>query len=170
MMRITQNCGLMNTLKPASYDVMKKRYTLTSTTFDGELTFTYNEDSVLTGFFNDSTMRIEHLQFLHTCFPVVESLLEKLAGNSKTLTIKLTTQDVTFEQFWDAYAMKVDRQDALKVWDKMSRTEQIKAFEGIPSYNYFLMVRKNQERMYPATYLRGKYDNDYKSLAKAVQA
>ncbi|WP_461135515.1 hypothetical protein [Spirosoma lituiforme] len=146
---------------------MKKRYTITSSMFPGELTFTYNDESTLTGFFNDAELTVEHLQFLNKNFPVTEKLLEQMAGNSKSMTIRLTTNEVTFDQFYDAYGLKVDKQDAIKAWDKMSRDDQIKAFENIPSYNFYLMTRPNQNKLYPATYLRGKFDNDYKALAKA---
>ncbi|WP_155297345.1 hypothetical protein [Spirosoma aerolatum] len=149
---------------------MKKRYSITSTSFEGELSFCYNEEGILTGFFNDADLSIDHLNYFHKNFPVVEKLLEAMAGNSSTLTIRLTTQEVTFDQFWDAYGMKIDKQDAIKAWEKMSEEDRIQAFERIPSYNYFLAIRKNQEKMYPATYLRGKWDNDYKALAKAIKA
>ncbi|RIV21364.1 hypothetical protein DYU11_18330 [Fibrisoma montanum] len=148
---------------------MKHRYTITSTSFEGELTFTYNEEGILTGFFNDATLSEKHLDWLHRNFPVVQVLLERMAGNSETLTIRLTTNEVTFEQFWEAYNYKVDKQEAKKAFDKLTKDEQIKAFETIPSYNFYLMMRPNTNRLYPATYLRGKFENDYKSLAKATQ-
>lgn len=152
----------------AHYDFMKKRYSITSSAFEGELTFAYDESDVLTGFFNAATMNEQQIVWLATHFPMTVSLLEQVAGMSSTLTIRLTTQEVTFQEFWDAYNYKVDRKDAEKAWDKLTLAEKITAFERIPSYNYFLMTRRNQERMYPATYLRGKYDNDYKALAKAT--
>ena len=158
----------MNKDKPAKYDVMKKRYSITSTAFEGELTFTYNEQGVLTGFFNDANLAEEHLQFLHSYFPVLESFLERMAGKSKSMTIRLTTQEVTFDQFWDAYGLKADRQDAMKAWEKMSQAGRMLAFERIPQYNYYLSMRPNQNKLYPATYLRGKFQNDYKALAKAT--
>ena len=151
-----------------SFDIMKKRYSITSTAFDGELTFCYNEHGILTGFFNDATLANEHLHFLHAHFPMVEMLLEKMAGNSKTMTIRLTTNEVTFEEFWEAYNLKVDKQDAIKAWDKLSQADRVQAFERIPQYNYYMMGRPNQNRLYPATYLRGKWENDYKALAKAT--
>lgn len=149
---------------------MKKRYTITSTSFEGELTFTYNEEGILTGFFNDSKMTMAHLQYLHRAFPVVEDLLEQLAGKSETLQIRLTTNEVTFEEFWEAYKYKVDKQEAKKAFDALTTAQQIRAFEQIPSYNYYMMTRPNQNRLYPATYLRGKFDNDYKALAKAAKS
>lgn len=157
----------MNALKSAKFQVMKKRFTITSTAFEGELTFTYNEEGLLTGFFNDAKLAEEHLIFLHGNFPVLETLLERMAGNSKTMTIRLTTHEVTFEQFWDAWKLKVDKQDAMKAWEKMSIADRIQAFERIPQYNFYLSTRPNQNALYPATYLRGKYENDYKELAKA---
>ena len=95
-------------------------------------------------------------------------LLERLAGKSKTLTIRLTTTELTFDLFWDAYGLKVDRAHALKVWNRMSQADRLTAYERIPQYNYYLQTRPNQNKLYPATYLNGKFQNDYKALAKAV--
>ena len=147
---------------------MKKSYQITSTAFEGSLQFNYDEEGILVSFFNDAKLSKEHLQFLHKTFPVVEVLLERMAGNSQTLTIKLTTGELTFDVFWEDYKLKVNKPEAMKAWNQLTPDEQRQAYERIPSYNYFLMGRPNQNRMYPDTYLRGKWQNDYKQLAKST--
>ncbi|MGA0556552.1 hypothetical protein ACO2Q8_07875 [Larkinella sp. VNQ87] len=95
------------------------------------------------------------------------STLEYIAGTTTTMKIQLVTQEVTFDQFWDAYGLKVNRKEAEKAWEKLTLEQRHRAFESIPSYNYFLMTRTNQNRMYPDTWLRGKFENDYKQMAKS---
>lgn len=160
----------MNMEKPQSFDFGKTRYSVTSTKFEGELTFMYDEKGVLKWFSNDASMDDEQLAYLHHNFPTLDCLMIKLAGDSKTLLIKQTTQEITFDEFWTAYDFKMDRQDAEKAWNKMTPDQQKKAFENIPSYKYFLLMRRNQATLYPATYLRGKYDSNYKELAKQLSA
>ena len=137
--------------------------------FDGKLTFTYNQAGVLVAFTNESTMNETQLYYLQKLFPVQEEHLAVLAGDSQTLRIKLVTEKpVTFGEFFAAYNYPVERREAEKEWQKMTPADQQKAYESIPAYNYFLMTRSNQNRLYPVSFLRGrKFENDYKALAKA---
>jgi hypothetical protein len=159
----------MNMDKPGSYDFVKAKYSVTSTSFEGELTFCYNGEGVLTAFYNNAELAVEHLQFFNKNFPVVQTLLIDMAGKSKTLTIRQTTTELTFDEFYEAYNFKAGRKEAEKAWSKLTPAEQIKAFETIPSYTYFLKLRPNQNKLYPATYLNGKYDANYKELAQQLK-
>ncbi len=160
----------MNMDKPAAFDLGKTRYSITSPEFEGELTFMYDDNGKLVWFSNDAQLSEAHLVYLHKNFPVIDGLMVRMAGESKTLIIRQTTNEVTFDAFWEAYNFKMDKLDAQKAWSKLTPDQQNKAFENIPSYKYFLLMRRNQATLYPATYLRGKYDSNYKELAKQLSA
>jgi hypothetical protein len=155
----------MNTI-PKSKPFMTQRYSITSTRFEGELLFEYNE-GIVSAFYNNATLNEEQLKFLVTHFPMTVPTLEYIAGTTQTMKIRMVTNEVTFDEFWEAFKLKMNRKEAEKAWDKLTIEQQHRAFESIPSYNYFLMTRPNQNRMYPDTWLRGKFENDYKTLAKA---
>ncbi|MFC5408025.1 hypothetical protein ACFPMF_01800 [Larkinella bovis] len=145
---------------------MTQRYSITSTRFEGELLFEFNE-GVVAAFYNNATLNDDQLAFLVKNFPMTVPTLEYIAGTTKTMSIRLVTSEVTFSEFYDAFGLKVNRKEAEKAWEKLTLEQRHRAFESIPSYNYFLMTRPNQNRMYPDTWLRGKFENDYKALAKA---
>jgi hypothetical protein len=62
--------------------------------------------------------------------------------------------DDLFEAFWDKYANKIDKNQALKAWSKLSESERQKAIDYIPIY--FSNLQEWQSKKYPATYLNGK--------------
>ncbi|GAB2586421.1 hypothetical protein [Spirosoma areae] len=144
-----------------------QRYSITSPMFEGQLMFYYNEQDVLEGFSNEAEMKPEQIKWLATHFPMTIADLEWVAGSSSTIIIRRTTQELTFDEFWEAYKLKVNKKEAQVAWDKLTEPERVQAFENIPGYNYFLMYRPNQNKMYPDTYLRGKFANDYKAMAAA---
>lgn len=66
------------------------------------------------------------------------------------------TAAVTFEMFWESFDYKVDKAEAMRIWDKMVESERIAAFRYIPAYKS--MLKRNNEigKKYPKTYLRQK--------------
>lgn len=145
---------------------MKTRFLLTSSAFTGQLTFVYNENEVLTGYINDADMTDGQFAYLFCKFPFSIALLEELAKGD-TVTLTRVIEEVTFDQFYETYGYKMDRQQALKAWEKLSAADQIRAYEAIPAYNHYLLKNGHIQRLYPASYLNGrKFENDYKALAK----
>jgi hypothetical protein len=58
---------------------------------------------------------------------------------------------IPFENFYEAYGFKRDRQDAVKAWNKLSSKDRQKAIDYIPTY--YKLKKEWQETRYPATYL-----------------
>lgn len=59
----------------------------------------------------------------------------------------------TFQEFWDAYAMKLDRKGAEPVWNRLSARDKRAAIRGIAAYREDCR-RRGIAMAYPAKYLR----------------
>jgi len=64
-------------------------------------------------------------------------------------------REISFEMFWDRYGYKVDKEPARKSWLKLSPTEQIQAYDFIPTYESQLK-QSQLAKKYPVTYLNKK--------------
>lgn len=72
-------------------------------------------------------------------------------------------QEITFELFWDTYKQKVKRDRCVKLWERMSQAERIRAYNGIAVYFRHLSENTWKSKADPETYLRNKYWlNEYK--------
>lgn len=68
----------------------------------------------------------------------------------------------SFNEFWDKYGKKVDKEKAFKRWKRMTHEERKKATDFIPIY--FAKEKNIQYRKYPLTYLNARLwedGNDY---------
>lgn len=63
-----------------------------------------------------------------------------------------------FNTFWDLYGKKVQRQLALKYWEKLSKSDKAKIFETLPKY--LQSTPDLQYRVHPAKYLRDRRFED----------
>lgn len=61
-------------------------------------------------------------------------------------------ETITFQKFWDAYALKRDRVAAERTWKKLSEADRRAAFDGIASYRDDCQ-RRGIHRMYAQGYL-----------------
>lgn len=61
--------------------------------------------------------------------------------------------------FWDKYNDKIrsSKKKSLKIWDKLTSTDQVKAFTYIHTYNRH---RGNAEKKYAETYLGSELWNN----------
>lgn len=48
--------------------------------------------------------------------------------------IMIKKTDISFKDFWDAYALKRDRMAAERAWNRLPERDRRAAFEGIASY------------------------------------
>ena len=90
---------------------------------------------------------------------------EKKAGNNNTIQYR-TVQNkenrqetqYSFECFWNMYGKKVGKENAIKVWQKLSDQEQKIAIEKAPIYAKATKEKKFQKA--PERWLKGKHFND----------
>ena len=144
------------------------RYLLTSTLFEGEMVFSYDEDGNLINFANDAHLNEMQRQWLRSRFPMGQNDLTLLVHDSKTLSVQLVSADLSFANFWDEYGYKVGNKTRTnKLWDKLPDADKLKALEAIAPYRYYLATRPTMEQLYPETFLnQRRFESDYKALAK----
>ncbi|WP_080058312.1 hypothetical protein [Spirosoma aerolatum] len=148
-----------------------RRYLLTSTRFEGELSFAYDSEGILQAFSCEARLSNDQRDWLHSRFPFQEYGFRALVNDSKTLIIKLVDADLSFAHFWESYGYKVGHKSrAEKLWAKLPDSDKLKVLESIPGYVYYIQTRPHMEQLYPETYLsQRRFETDYKALAKAKQ-
>lgn len=93
-------------------------------------------------------------------------LHEYQADTSKTFNFKIqeVPLDLSFNSFWDKYGHKVGNMGrAKKLWKLLNLEDKTKAMCNITSYNYYLQMNPNIEKIYPERYLsQRRFENEYK--------
>ena len=138
-----------------------KRFSLTSVTFEGEVIFSFNDDNLLMSFDQTGASLSEPQQvFLLKNLPRDLVDIEKFLKKSPTARFVELNDAVTFDTFWNRYDEKVrsSKKKALKVWNRMTRAEQIKAVSYIPRYLQHLPP--GTEKKYAETYLNAELWNN----------
>lgn len=139
-----------------------RRFLITNPRYTGEAVLLYNTDDVLQRIDISMTdMSPETIAHFKRAVPVQLSGLEA-AFKAPTVVVESEVV-ITFEQFWKKYDHKFNKDRCEKLWDKMSKTDKIRAYYELDRYHKFL--RKNPEhfKLHPDTYLRNKaWLNDYK--------
>ena len=80
-------------------------------------------------------------------------LAQAAAAKVKVTEIETT---ISFLQFWDAYKHKAcGKSDAEKIWNKLTRIEQIEAFQYIPKLDSYLK-HAGTAKPFATTYLNKK--------------
>jgi len=135
------------------------RYIVTSSKFTGEIQLLYGPDS-----------RLLYIDFLHCDLTDIQ--IEYFKKNVPTyysdetfksnfgkseLTVIREGFRVEFEQFWDEYNQKHNRERCLKLWSKLSEGEKVKAYYGLVAYGRHLRLNTWKSKADPDTYLRNKY-------------
>jgi hypothetical protein len=138
------------------------RFILTSTAFTGEVEFRFDGDEGLKFYENRSTMDLKQRGHLYGRFPFTWSLLKELCLASTTLTLTKITVQVTFKEFYDAYANKVgNKARAEKLFNALKDTERALIMEHLPLYDAYLAARPRMEKAYPETYLsQRRWENE----------
>ena len=122
------------------------------------ITFKFNDAELLIGFELPEDWTEEKVKWIMDRMPLNITELEPFSRISK-LKIEEQITEVTFDYFYNPYAVKEARQKAEKSWERLSKAERIKAFKYIP----VLRSKCNLSGIampYPATYLNNKRWND----------
>lgn len=67
---------------------------------------------------------------------------------------ELIVSDVSFEMFWKVYDKKVGKPQAIRMWNKLTKTQHKKIMDNL--HMYIQSTPDKQYRMNPATYLNPK--------------
>lgn len=138
------------------------RYRITSPKFSGEIQLLYSPGGrLLCMDFMKADLTETQLDYFKRRCPVQytdESFREAFATSNLTLVGE--RYHVSFDQFWDAYDQKHNRERCLKLWNKLPEPEKVKAFHGLTAYTHHLALNAWKSKADPDTYLRKYYWNN----------
>lgn len=139
-----------------------KRFLITNPRFDGEAVLLYNEAGMLVKIdCTHTNMDAATMKHFKAAAPV--SVMNLKEGFSNETVIAESSIEITFEQFWQKYDHKFNRQRAEKLWERLSKSDRLKAYFEMDKYNRYLQKNDTQAKLHPDTYLRNKaWLNNYK--------
>ena len=91
----------------------------------------------------------------------LQKMAELMRRKNPKIQIVEIQDEITFEQFWEAYNYKVgNKKRVMRRWQAMPLPERAKAIQHIRKYNFYLAHHPNIERKYPETYLNAEEWNN----------
>lgn len=129
-------------------------YQYFSVKFGSPVQVSYNKHGILTGF---SVLNNELVEKIQSHSAMFENFFreQEFLMSAKQHGLKLTQIErvVTFDMFWEAYQEKsCGRKKAEATWNKLSKADQIRAFDYIPALNGLLKMN-GTAKAYATTYL-----------------
>jgi hypothetical protein len=139
-----------------------KKLILSSSQFTGEVHIVYDADLRLMMIdMSGSELSDEQIVVMKSRVPVVfnqDTFFQ--AFGSKTLNVIEADFKVSFEEFWNKYNLKRNKERVLKIWEKLKESEKVKAFYSLGQYDRHLQLNTWKTKADPDTYLRNKYFNN----------
>lgn len=138
-----------------------KTYSLTSTAFDGEVLFDFDDAGNLVKFDTSAATLSQNQQmWILKQMPKHLAHIQKVLGESKTATLTEIKQEVTFDMFWNRYNLKdrSSKKRTLIKWNRMNRADQIRAFNHIAKYE--LTLKPGVDKKYAESYLNAELWNN----------
>jgi len=140
-----------------------RRFLITSPAWQGnaELLFDDSEKLVMLSVQDTNITPVTLLVFKEKAPVTIHEMKSAFEGTK--VTIVEADFEVSFEMFWKKYNKKINKFRCIKIWDKMEKTMQVKAYFGIDAYHKYLKHESWRSKADPETYLRNQYwDNEYK--------
>lgn len=138
-----------------------KKYLLTSPKWEGEIEVVYNDLNLMVSI-DISRADLAEKQQIYFLRDLPRELaeLERLKQKSPMLVVTEVPQEISFEMFWNRYDEKIrsSKKRAEKAWNKMSKTDQVKAYSYINKYKQSLYAGTNAK--YAETYLNAELWNN----------
>lgn len=140
-----------------------KRFIITSPRFTGEINVLYGVDNKLQFIdFMKCDLTDEQMDFFKTRLPIYFSNDFIKSFGSSRLDVVEEGYHVSFDQWWNRYDLKRNRDRALKVWQKLSEADKVNAFFKLGSYERHLALNTWKTKAEPDKYLRNRYwENDW---------
>lgn len=124
--------------------------------------FKYNLKGILI-FFNvlegDLSEKQEKFLYLDGNFPWKESQIKQWSKLYKTATVEVGEPDLSFNNFWKLYDLKVKKDLSEKAWHKLGDSDKIKCFLRLKKYNQNL-AKTGQAKAHLVTWINQKRFND----------
>lgn len=93
-------------------------------------------------------------------FPYFEAQIKEWQTKLKAnFEMTVGEPDLSFENFWNIWGLKVKRDGSEKAWNKLSDADKIKCFLNYKKYQDHL-IRTGQAKAHLVTWLNGKRYND----------
>lgn len=142
-----------------------RKFLIESPRFEGNAEILYNDQGTL--MLIDLTNCVIDVDVVHHFKQSVPAEIKRVldgTGFGPTTTVVEGAFEVTFEMFWKAYNKKINKIRAEKVWNSLSKVDQVRAYYGIKAYDKHLAtVEKYRAKADPETYLRNRYwENEWK--------
>jgi hypothetical protein len=141
--------------------VEMKQYQLTSNAFTGFVDLYFNELGLLVEFSLKSAELSEKQQvWILKNMPRELAEINRVIADSKTAKLTEIKLEITFEMFWQKYDDKQvsSKKKAAAKWNKMTKTDQLKAFNFINTY--FNNISGGTRKKYAETYLNAELWNN----------
>ena len=139
-----------------------RRFIITTDKYTGAAELWYQPDGSLTHIIMaDCGMNAKQRQVFKDKAPVLADGIEAFA-KGLNLTVVEADFEATFDMFWAAYQKKINKARCLPLWTKLTKTDQVKAWAGIKSYDKYLKRESWRGKADPENYLRNKmWENEY---------
>ncbi|GIZ10003.1 hypothetical protein [Flavobacterium sp. UMI-01] len=124
--------------------------------------FKYNLKGVLIHFEvmeGDLTDKQETFLYHKGKFPWKEAHLKDWEKLYPPTTVEMTDFDLSFENIWKQYNLKVKKENSEKAWNKLSDQDKIKCFLRLKKYNANLATN-GQAKAHLVTWINQKRYND----------
>lgn len=129
-----------------------------------EFLFKYDLNGFLTEFKKNQPLTDEQRLWLYSArFPETEELMNQwIIHLKKRFDVVKVPADLSFENLWSIYNLKVSKADALKAYAKLKdEADIIKCFIGVKLYDEYLAKTKTA-KAHLSRYINGRYfDNEY---------
>jgi hypothetical protein len=130
--------------------------------FEGAVTFQFDAQGKLLKYdCSEAKMSQEQFDWFNERLPRTLLELQQVLAKAKSSKLqKLPPQKVDFEIFWDKYNEKVrsSKKKSLKVWNRLNKTEQIRAYLFIDLYEKSIL--NGIAKKYCETYLNAELWNN----------
>lgn len=146
--------------------MITETYHFTSTQFKGVIVLRYNTDGALVS--QDLTgadLNVAQINWFNNTMPKYlaqfqSTLKSNPSANKNTKLTKITTEKVTFEQFWNKYNEKTrsSKKKALNCWNRLSQTDRDRAYNYIATYER--NIPNGIAKKYAETYLNAELWNN----------
>lgn len=136
-----------------------RTFEITSEKFGGKVLLKFGDDDFFRGIdFEYSGCTVDQVRWFLSHLPENPHSLGFFAGQK--LVVAEVLESIDFDAFWDRYDDKArsSKVKTRKVWDRMSRTEQVKAYNYISRYT--MNIPTGVCKKYATTYLNDQLWNN----------
>lgn len=141
-----------------------RKFLISSAKYTGAIEVVYDSSNLHSVSFAQAVIEAETIAGFKRALPAtLAAFVEGAWATAETRVIE-ADYEVTFDAFWGDYKNKVNRKRAEGLWSRLSKTEQLAAWQGVKQYDAWLKgLEWKRNKADPDTYLRNRYwENEYK--------